>query len=194
MQTRAMEFLIGVDNTPQSLLMFSGRNVHALYDFLLNYWLIPLHPLSGSDVPVLYSPVLFENAALCAPEVRRVKDYNMYSESMRSSSPGICYSIEIRDAYIPPWVISGVCNTMCSNGGDFQASFVTESTSIALNVGLDTVTNQPPQQAKAGKQMEENEFSFGIPNTTLSLQRHSAFLKGLKYGDTSYTALVSPID
>lgn len=40
MQTRAMESMTGVDNTPQSLLMFAGKNVHALYDFLLNYRLV----------------------------------------------------------------------------------------------------------------------------------------------------------
>lgn len=71
---------------------------------------------------------------------------------------------------------------------------MTESTSIGLHVGLDTANNQSPQQAEAGMQIEENEFSFGIPNTTLSLQRHSSFLKGLQYCDTSYTALLSPID
>lgn len=40
MQTRAMESMIGVDNTPQSLLTFVGESVHALYDFLLNYRLV----------------------------------------------------------------------------------------------------------------------------------------------------------
>ncbi|XP_057778359.1 uncharacterized protein LOC130997117 [Salvia miltiorrhiza] len=204
-KTRAMESLTGVDNTPQSLLTFAGGNVHALYDFLLNYRSL-YSPLTGSDVPVLYSPVPFENAALSAPEVRckqvrrvehmssQQKDSNMYSEPMKSSSSGICYSIEIRDAYIPPWVISGVCDAMRSNGGDFQASFVTESTSIGLNVGLDTATNQPPQQAEADIPVEENDLSFGIPNTTLSLRKHPAYIKGLKYGDASYTAFLSPID
>ncbi|XP_042053497.1 protein downstream neighbor of Son-like [Salvia splendens] len=203
-KTRAVESLTGVDNTPQSLLMFAGKNVHGLYDFLLNYRSL-YSPLIGSDVPVLYSPVPFENAALSAPEIRckqvrrvehmssQLKDSNMYSEPIRSSSSGICYSIELRDAYIPPWVVSGVCDAMCSNGGNFQASFVTESTSIGLNVGLDS-TNQPPQQVEAEIPMEEQDLSFGIPNTTLSLLRHSAFLKGLKYGDTSYTAFLSPID
>ncbi|XP_047977157.1 protein downstream neighbor of Son [Salvia hispanica] len=203
-KTRAVESLTGVDNTPQSLLMFAGKNVHGLYDFLLNYRSL-YSPLIGSDVPVLYSPVPFENAALSAPEIRckqvrrvehmssQLKDSNMYSEPMRSSSSGISYSIELKDAYIPPWVVSGVCDAICSNGGDFQASFVTESTSIGLNVGLDS-TNQPPQQVEAEIPMEEQDLSFGIPNTTLSLLRHSAFLKGLKYGDTSYTAFLSPID
>lgn len=40
MQTRAVESLTGVDNTRQSLLMFAGKNVHGLYDFLLNYRLV----------------------------------------------------------------------------------------------------------------------------------------------------------
>lgn len=40
MQTRAMESLTGVDNTPQSLLMIGGDSVHALYDFLINYRLV----------------------------------------------------------------------------------------------------------------------------------------------------------
>ncbi|KAH6806192.1 hypothetical protein C2S51_031023 [Perilla frutescens var. frutescens] len=193
-KTRATGSMTGVDNTPQSLLMFAGKNVNALSFYT---------PLTGSDVPVLYSPVPFENASLSAPEVRckqvrkvdhmssQLKDSNMDIEPI-SSSTGICYSVEIRDAYLPPWVISGVCNAMRSNGGDFQASFVTESSSIGLNVGLDMVTNQASQQAEAD--VPENDDSFGIRNTTLSLQRHSAFLKGLKYGDASYTAFLSPID
>lgn len=76
----------------------------------------------------------------------------------------------------------------------YLCSFVTESTSIGLNVGLDTATNQPPQQADADVPMEENDHSFGIPNTTLSLRSHAAFLKGLKYGDAAYTAFLSPVD
>lgn len=37
MQTRRPSSLSDIDNTPQSLLAFSDKNVHALYDFLLNY-------------------------------------------------------------------------------------------------------------------------------------------------------------
>ncbi|KAK6131621.1 hypothetical protein DH2020_034635 [Rehmannia glutinosa] len=203
-QTRAMESMIGVDNTPQSLLMFTGnKNVHALYDFLLNYRSF-FTSLTGGDVPVLYSPVPFENAALSTPEVRckqvrrveymssQLKDSSMDSEP-KSSSAGICYSVEIRDAYLPPWVICGICDAMRSNGGDFQVSFVTESTSIGLNVGLDIIAkDQSFQLAEAEKQASGH--SFGIPNTTLSLQRSSAFVKGLKYGDCSYTAFLSPVE
>ncbi|KAK6145727.1 hypothetical protein DH2020_022547 [Rehmannia glutinosa] len=197
-QTRAMESMIGVDNTPQSLLMFTGnKNVHALSFFT---------SLTGGDVPVLYSPVPFENASLSTPEVRckqvrrveymssQLKDSSMDSEP-KSSSAGICYSVEIRDAYLPPWVICGICDAMRSNGGDFQVSFATESTSIGLNVGLDIIAkDQSSQLAKADKQLQESDRPFGIPNTTLSLQRSSAFVKGLKYGDCSYTAFLSPVE
>ncbi|KAL6343128.1 hypothetical protein AAG906_019671 [Vitis piasezkii] len=52
----------------QSLLSFSGnKNVHALYDFMLNYRSF-LTSLTSVDVPLLYSPVPFQNAALSAPE------------------------------------------------------------------------------------------------------------------------------
>lgn len=72
---------------------------------------------------------------------------------------------------------------------------MTESTSVALTAGLDSVSNQlTSQQAETDIPAEENDVCFGIPNSTLSLQRHSAFLKGLKYGDSSYTAFLSPID
>lgn len=64
---------------------------------------------------------------------------------------------------------------------------MTELTSVILNAGLGIVSNQLPSR-------EENDVCSGITNSTLSLQRHSAFLKGLKYGDSSYIAFLSPID
>ncbi|KAL0338726.1 UNVERIFIED_CONTAM: hypothetical protein Sangu_1394700 [Sesamum angustifolium] len=205
-QARPVESMTGVDNTPQSLLMCTGsKNVHAIYDLLLNYRSF-LTSLTGADVPVLYSPVPFQNAALSTPEVRckqvRKVDYissqlhesNMDSEPNRTSCAGICYSVEIRDTYLPPWVICGICDAMRSNGGDYQASFATESMSIGLNVGLDVARDQTAQLTKADEPLQESGQTFDIPNTTLSLRRNSAFLKGLKYGCGSYTAFLSPVE
>ncbi|KAG8376834.1 hypothetical protein BUALT_Bualt09G0105100 [Buddleja alternifolia] len=204
-QARAIETMTSIDNSPQSLLMFTGnKNVHALYDLLLNYRSF-FSSLTGGDVPLLYSPVPFENAAISTPEVRckeikkvdyissQLKESDIDTEPNRGSSPGICFSVEIRDSYLPPWVISGICSAMCSNGGDFQASFVTESTSIGLNVGLDRARDQTTEQVTTDNPLE-SDHSFGIPSTNLSLQRHSAFLKGLKYGGGSYTSFLSPIE
>lgn len=204
-QARAMQTMTGIDNSPQSLLMFTGnKGIHALYDFLLNYRFF-LTSITGGDVPLLYSPVAFENAALSAPVVRcrqlrkadyislQQKDSDMDSAPCSDSSSGISYSIEINDVYLPPWVISGICNAMLSNGVDFQASFVTESTSIGLNIGLGIAKDQPAQQAVAEEPLRECSHPFDIPFATLSPHTQNAFLKGLKYSGGSYTASVSPV-
>uniref|UniRef100_F6GWC8 Uncharacterized protein n=1 Tax=Vitis vinifera TaxID=29760 RepID=F6GWC8_VITVI len=69
-QTRRLGSISDVDNSPQSLLSFSGnKDVHALYDFMLNYRSF-LTSLTSVDVPLLCSPVPFQNAALSAPETK----------------------------------------------------------------------------------------------------------------------------
>lgn len=42
-------------------------------------------------------------------------------ESVQGSSSGLCSSIEIKDAYIPPWVICRVCALMGSEERNFEA-------------------------------------------------------------------------
>ncbi|KAA8518426.1 hypothetical protein F0562_015900 [Nyssa sinensis] len=194
-----------VDNSPQSLLVFSGNeNVHGLYDFLLNYRFF-LSSLAGVDVPVLYSPVPFQNAALSAPEVRckevrrvdhgsfPLKECNMKDELNQGSSAGFCYSIEIKDAYIPPWIICSICETLGSEAMSFEASFVTEPASIGLNAALEIISQKSNPQAKEVEGLQESCHVFGIRNTILSPHLHSAFLKGLKYCNDSYTASPSPV-
>ena len=91
--------MVAVDSSSQSMLAFNGhRNVHGLYDFLLNHrfvicigtlgqdpkvmprslsWLhlffcmhrCLLSSTTGQDVPVLYSPISFQNASLVTAEV-----------------------------------------------------------------------------------------------------------------------------
>ncbi|KAF5789957.1 hypothetical protein HanXRQr2_Chr09g0377391 [Helianthus annuus] len=69
--TRHTVSLSDVDNTPESLSVLSDNDVHGLYDFLLllNYMFL-LPSLNILDVPLLYSPVPFENAAVFAAEVK----------------------------------------------------------------------------------------------------------------------------
>ncbi|XAR64824.1 hypothetical protein NMG60_11008681 [Bertholletia excelsa] len=195
--------MLDVDNSPQSLLAFSGHdNIHGLYDFLLNYR-FNITSLSGVDVPVLYSPVPFQNAALSSPEVKckamktadnicyPVKDVNAQDVPNQSSLAGFGYGIEIKDAYLPPWVVCSVCEALDSEGISFEASFVTESASVGLNVGLETIFQKCPQPVDEG--LQEISCAFGIPNITFSSQMCSAFLKALKYSDGSYTAAISPV-
>ncbi|XP_059668609.1 uncharacterized protein LOC132313713 [Cornus florida] len=205
-QIRCLGSMSDVDNSPQSLLTFNGNeNVHGLYDFLLNYRFF-LTSLSGGDVPVLYSPVPFQNAALSAPEVRckevrkadhisfPLKEVDAKEEFNQDSSADFCYSVEIKDAYLPPWIISSVCEAMGSKATSFEASFVTEPTSIGLNVGLEIVRQKSDPRATAVEGLQESSHAaFGIRNAIYYPQLLSAFLKGLKYCNGSYTASLSPV-
>ncbi|KAB5552901.1 hypothetical protein DKX38_010212 [Salix brachista] len=195
-QTRRLSSLSDVDNSPQSLLAFCGnKNVHGLYDFLLNYR-SSLTFLSGVDVPVLYSAVPFQNAALSAPEIKCVEvkraDHNAASpKGSQGSSTGLLSSIEIKDACIPSWIVCRVCALMGSEGRSFEASFTTDRTSIGLNVALETACEKP-DQAAAAEGLQESSHAFGIPEATVAPCLSSGFLKGLKYCDGSYTASLSP--
>ncbi|EPS69589.1 hypothetical protein M569_05177, partial [Genlisea aurea] len=204
-QVRKTVPVTGVDNTSQSLLMFKGNmSVHALYDFLLNYRSF-MTTLTGGDVPVLISPVPFENAALSAPkvkcrQVRRVDcmpTHNVDSEQKNSSSAGMCFSVEIKDTFIPPWVVCGICHATHANEAEFEASFVIDPMSNGLNIAMDqTQGGEEEEEDGAGQKVvddDDNQQHFGIPNTTLSLRKHAAYLKGLKYRDGSYTAFLSPL-
>ncbi|KAI3791625.1 hypothetical protein L2E82_05484 [Cichorium intybus] len=177
-KTRRTTSLFDVDNSPESLLMFTDKNnVHGLYDFLLNYrFLLP--SLNTLDVPLLYSPVPFANAAISTPEVKckEVRKIDHISVSNKSESNASYYTIEIKDSYLPPWIISSVCDVMKSNGDDtFEASFVIEPMSIGLNIGVEGV--------------HEESWPFGVVCDELS----RGFLKGLKYSDESYMASLSPV-
>ncbi|XP_061954766.1 uncharacterized protein LOC133676959 [Populus nigra] len=204
-QTRRLSSLSDVDNSPQSLLAFCGnKNVNGLYDFLLNYR-SSLTFLSGVDVPVLYSPVPFQNAALSSPEIKCVEVKRAHhiaaspkestvkdTGSSQGSSTGLLSSIEIKDAYIPSWIVCRVCALMDSDGRSFEASFTTERTSIGLNVALETACEKPDQAAVV-EGLQESSHSFGIPEASVDPCLRSGFLKGLKYSDGSYVASFSPV-
>ncbi|MBA0788418.1 hypothetical protein Gotri_006806 [Gossypium trilobum] len=205
-QTRLMNSFSDVDNTPQSLLAFSGnRNVHGLYDILLNYRSF-LTFLNAVDVPVLYSPVPFQHAALSAPEVRCMEikraDHGTYlshgsstlndGHSTPISSAGLCYSVEIKDSHIPPWIISKICALMASKGQSFEASFTTEHTSVGLNTALGVVSQIADSEVTV-EDSQETAYTFGIPEAIVSPCLHSGLLKGLSYCNGSYTVSLSPV-
>nr|KJB16491.1 hypothetical protein B456_002G233300 [Gossypium raimondii] len=202
-QTRRMNSFSDVDNTPQSLLAFSGKeNVHGLYEILLNYRSF-LTFLNTADVPLLYSPVPFQHAALSVPEVRCMEikrpdrgtalphgSILKDSCSMPNSSAGLCYSIEIKDSYIPPWIISNMCAQMVSKGQSFEASFTTEHTSVGLNIGVGAV-------CEIGDSSEATQetigYAFDIPGVMVSPHLNSGLVKGLKYCNDAYIVSLTPL-
>ncbi|OMP05790.1 Donson [Corchorus capsularis] len=227
-QTQRKNSFSDVDNTPQSLLAFSGiDNVHGLYEILLNYRYVVflsffLHCLvtvsdfffllsfltflNAADVPVLYSPVPFQNAALSAPKVRcreiKMADHGaappkgstLKDGDFRAlASNGLCYCLEIKDSYIPPWITSNICALMASEGRSFEASFTTELASVGLNIALEAVCEEADTEATIDEESEEISDAFGIPEAIVSPRMLSGLLKGLNYCNGSYTASLSPV-
>ncbi|KAF3442788.1 hypothetical protein FNV43_RR16705 [Rhamnella rubrinervis] len=198
-QTRRLSFSSHIDNTPESLLVFDGnKNVHGLYDILLNYRSF-LTAFMGMDVPVLYSPVPYPNASFSAPEVKCMElkrsEYNTTYDrgSTEKSSYSPCSSVEIKDAYIPPWVISSICAVLGSEDRSFEASFTTEPTTTALNAALEAVCEKSDTRTEASEGLEESNYAFGIPEAVVTPFLCSGPLKWLKYSNCSYTATVSPL-
>ncbi|RVW11955.1 hypothetical protein CK203_091836 [Vitis vinifera] len=77
-----------------------------------------------------------------------LKGSKMKDEAIESVSAGLSYSIEIKDAYIPPWIIS--TNFVCAH------SFTTEPTSTGLNAAVETVGLKADTQAATGEAIQES--------------------------------------
>ncbi|CAN6348575.1 unnamed protein product [Urochloa humidicola] len=195
-QALHIDALSDVDNTTQSLLMFSGKaSVHGLYDILLNYKSL-LNSLSAADVPVLYSPQPFQNGCLHIPEVKcremRRADMGLLSSVGFDTEPGsafastagnICYSMEIKDPVLPPWVVSGVCAAMSSDAKSFDLTIATEPLSMGLNAALKTITAAQPEAAPS---TDGGAVVGDIPDAVLVPSLHSASLRRLSYTDGKY--------
>lgn len=201
-QTRRLSSFSDIDNTPESLLALSGNaNVHSLFDFLLNYR-SSLSFMTTGDVPVLYSPVPFQNAAVSSPKVKCIQMKGTENvpapsigfpskDEMVQDSSGLCHIIEIKDAYLPPWIINRVCAIMGAEERSFEVSFTTERTSIGLNVALRAVCEKPETEALVDEGLREITETFGIPESIVTPYLCSGQLKGLKYCQDSYTVSLS---
>ncbi|XP_044946323.1 uncharacterized protein LOC123395396 [Hordeum vulgare subsp. vulgare] len=203
-QTVHIDALSEVDNTTQSLLSFTGnKSVHGLYDVLLNYKSF-LNSLSTTDVPVLYSPAPFQNGCLHIPEVicreMRKADSGLASSSVSDGAgePGsaasdppplaagsMCYSMEIKDAALPPWVVSGVCAAMVSDADRFDLTIATEPSSAALNAALASLGVDARSKTAPARDVCE---ALGVPGAVLVPTLRWAALRGLRYDRGEYLA------
>lgn len=197
-QALHLDALSDVDNTTQSLLSFTGNeNVHGLYDVLLNYKSL-LNSLSAVDVPVLYSPQPFQNGCLHIPEVkcREMRRADMSSggfdteqgSAFASTAGNICYSMEVKDAVLPPWVVSGLCAAMSLDATSFDLTIATEPSSMGLNVALDsmgttTTDAQPEGSTPSSCSAPTTPLVGAVPDAALVPALHSASLRRLTYTD-----------
>lgn len=197
-QALHLDALSDVDNTTQSLLSFTGNeNVHGLYDVLLNYKSL-LNSLSAVDVPVLYSPQPFQNGCLHIPEVkcREMRRADMSSggfdteqgSAFASTAGNVCYSMEVKDAVLPPWVVSGLCAAMSLDATSFDLTIATEPSSMGLNVALDsmgttTTDVQPEESTPSSCSAPTTPLVGAVPDAALVPALHSASLRRLTYTD-----------
>ncbi|KAM2893379.1 hypothetical protein FF1_008744 [Malus domestica] len=203
-QTRRLSSSSDIDNTPESLLVFNGnKNVHGVFDILLNYRSL-LTALMVMDVPVLYSPVPFQNAAISSPEIKCTelkradhivapkKTTTKDDGSMQGSSAGLCSSVEIKDAYLPPWIICSLCALLGSEGRSFEASFMNQPTSNGLNVAVEAVPEKSDCPDAPAEDLHKSTSTFGIPEAIVTPHLHLGFLKTLKFSNGCYSASLSP--
>ncbi|KAJ4895833.1 Uncharacterized protein Rs2_22627 [Raphanus sativus] len=186
-QARRLRSVSNVDNTPESFLAFEGNeSVHGVYDLLLNYR-SSLGFLFTADVPVLYSPVPFQNAAVSSPEIKCME--------MVKTDHTSCCVVEVKGEYLPPWIISNICANVGANGQNFEASFLTEPTSVSLNTGLPRISGRTEPETSAtegtGERETKDDNTSGIHGAVICPQLRSGYLKSLKYCNNLNTVSVS---
>ncbi|GAB2226853.1 hypothetical protein Drorol1_Dr00008646 [Drosera rotundifolia] len=204
-QTKRRNLMTDVDNSPESLLAFEGNEkTHGLYDFLLNYKCF-LSSLTGADVPILCAPLPFRNAATSTPEVscKEIKSIDFLASKFGSfvarddaavveSSGSICYSIEITDRFITPWVMGSICMAINSKGRSFEASFSVEPNSTGLNVALDAIDQNTDPEEFMNDKSYKSDCPLGM-KALVAMELHLAWIKVLKCCIGNYTASLEPI-
>jgi hypothetical protein len=60
-----------------------------------------------------------------------------------SSSGNICYSMEIKDTILPPWVVSGICSAMSLDASNFDLRYAQSPPPNAPYSNLGTYHNFP---------------------------------------------------
>lgn len=113
--------LASKDQGSRSVLLFEGAvRVHGLFDALINV----LHTNDDCDVPLIISPVSFRNGSL---ERLRIKETHLNGGQT---------VLEMKEIFIPPWVISRLLVLMSSistDGLDIRLSPVADA--IPMNWG-----------------------------------------------------------
>lgn len=201
-QTRLVDSMIAVDNSPQSVLAFNGhKNVHGLYDFLLNHRSF-LSSTTGADVPVLYSPVSFQNAALVMPEVvckqlqrpiETCESKELFEGTHKQAmdpSMNTSFVLELKGGVLPPWVVWRVCASVEQlQPGNFEASLLTDPLSGGLNIAQDYDVTASAKLEPVTKTFLKKE----LEGLRLSSEMRVGFMKHFKRVEGSYTVTLSTV-
>lgn len=72
-------------------------------------------------------------------------------------------------------------------------SFVTDPSSVGLNVALNSTCEKSESKDTRGGSMQNCDDTFGISGAVVIAGLQSCSLKALKYSDDSYLASLSPV-
>jgi protein downstream neighbor of Son len=129
--------------------------------------------------------------------------------ALPSSSGNMCYSMEIKDAVLPPWVVSGICSAMSFDARSFDLRYslmhplqlvlcTTYKTSHFLScriateplcMGLNAALKSMSMNAQPGAPAPSDCCALlGIPDAVLVPSLHSASVRRLSYTDGEYVA------
>ncbi|KAL3687274.1 hypothetical protein R1sor_013583 [Riccia sorocarpa] len=199
-QTRVIDSPAVVDNSASSLLVFEGKNVHRLFDFLLNYRYL-VGSAKAKEFPTLYSPAEFKSATLYAPEVKcKRAEYDSSSKneqgkntSERSRNVAVkemMYSLELKDpsgAYIPPWVILRICEVLQeSQSSGFEASLNTGPLTEILNAAntLAEGTRVPESDGKGIRRIAFEEIPAEVHHCKMKVLKQLKFSGGFYFSSS----------
>eukprot|EP00249_Psilotum_nudum_P013602 c24417_g1_i2 orf=284-1057(+) len=191
-QTRLVDSMLAVDNSIQSLLAFIGsKSVHGLYDFLLNHRSL-IHSTTGSDVPLLYSPVPFQNAAIVVPEVscKQMQRGDTVAGLYGQNDVNTTFCLEIKGTPLLPWVICRICSAIQqSHPESFEASFVTDPLSEGLNIAQENNRNDLANSMNGEDAVVTSELSSLAHSAAIG----TSVIKHLKFTQGVYVAIPSRI-
>ncbi|KAG6506100.1 hypothetical protein ZIOFF_031415 [Zingiber officinale] len=173
-----------VDNTSRSLLSFSGHEeVQSLYDILINYRCSCL----VCTCPIPECNLTFPE--MTCKEIRKAdmiftssSGSNTSDTEMTPGFGGLCFSVELKDTIIPPWVVYGVWSAMSAGGTSFQSLLRTDPLSLGLNVALKSVCSEV-----------QDGGASGLPAAIMNPSLSGAALQQLNFSDGVYTANITPI-
>eukprot|EP00246_Nothoceros_aenigmaticus_P007001 TRINITY_DN2053_c0_g1_i3.p1 TRINITY_DN2053_c0_g1~~TRINITY_DN2053_c0_g1_i3.p1 ORF type:complete len:394 (+),score=49.46 TRINITY_DN2053_c0_g1_i3:438-1619(+) len=178
------ENLVAMDNSVSSILAFDGpKNIHRLYDFILNQRFI-LSCSSSADVPTLLSPVPFEHGTLTKPQLvcKQMQLPDISGKREAQSTPGVIdlevtYAVDLKGMILPYWVVGRICNVLQSTQpSGFDMSFSTDPLTEGLNVAQKPVSSGLKSR---GIECSKTPWSYAQ-----DLGKSS--VKHLKYRDQSY--------
>ncbi|EDO45851.1 predicted protein [Nematostella vectensis] len=117
------------DQNPASTVYVRGQDTRALFNFILNWRsIVPKNGQLAGVPPTLLAPVAFEGATLRSLKVNQGTVKHQQSKGLQQ-----LFSLEITGPLMPSVVHDICCLIKSTQEGSYQAAFVPQQNSVAIN-------------------------------------------------------------